>query len=176
MTIRTLLAREPCCRNPLEHIHRQNFTAEPLFHNSLSYYFSEVFRHSLEHLLIQTSFQFGTWCGMTQTVIRHASVQHANSDSPHTVTQVLGVGSFESAPTFANIFLLVHTREQTNCSRSLSRPGSVAAEATGSWFVIKFRSSTIGTTAPARLHQGLTIPKVACGSEAFFSGNVKKRH
>ena len=148
-------------------ISQMDLQVRPLIENDQRsfYNFSVVFRHSLEHLLIQTSFQFGTWWGMTQTVIRHASVQQASSDSPHTVTQVLGVGSFENAPTFADIFLLVHTREQTNCSKSLSRPGSVAATATGSWFVKKLRSSAMGTTAPAKPHQGFTITSVRGKSE-----------
>lgn len=88
-------------------------------------------RHSSEQRRMQRSFQLGTWCGLTHTVRRHASVHASSTDVPHTVTQVSGVGSLENAPTLLSMRGDVQTRSQTKCSGGPSLEGAAAADLSG---------------------------------------------
>lgn len=51
-------------------------------------------RHSAVHRVKQESFQAGTWCMLRHTVRRQASAHASAPDTPQTVTQELGVGSW----------------------------------------------------------------------------------
>jgi hypothetical protein len=77
----------------------------------------ESLRHSLWHLLRQTSFELGTRCWLTQTA------QASSSETPQMVTQVSRIGSLEKASTFLSIRLEVQMRSQTKTlSELISRP------------------------------------------------------
>lgn len=122
---------------------------------------SESLRHSLWHLLKQTSFQLGTWCWFTQTVRAQASAHASSSDTPQTVTQVSGIGSFEKAPTFFNILFDVHTLSQTKISSELfSLPLALfnLCSSARFFFSLKACPATIaGIAAPNRDHHTSTI-------------------
>lgn len=134
------------------------------------HYEGESLRHSLWHLLRQTSFQFGTWCWLTQTVRAHASEQASSSDTPQTVTQVSGMGSFENAPTFLSILLDVQTLSQTNMSSdvfSLPRALLILCSSARRFLILKACPATMaGIAAPKRDHHTSTI--VATANEAPY--------
>lgn len=121
----------------------------------------ESLRHSLWHLLRQISFQLGTWCWLTQTVLAQASVQASISETPHTVTQVSGVGSLESALTFFSILLDVHTLSHTKLSSDLfSRPPELVKLCSSARLLFILRAcpaTTAGMAAPNSDHHISTI-------------------
>ncbi|KAG9451047.1 hypothetical protein H6P81_011012 [Aristolochia fimbriata] len=106
--------------------------------------------------LRQRSFQLGTWCWFTQTVRAQASAQASSSETPQTVTQVSGVGSFENAPTFFSILLDVQTLSHTNKSSwLLSRPlasFSLCSSARLLFALIACPKPMAGIAAPTRVH------------------------
>uniref|UniRef100_K4AG88 Uncharacterized protein n=1 Tax=Setaria italica TaxID=4555 RepID=K4AG88_SETIT len=126
----------------------------------------ESLRHSLWHLLRQTSFQLGTWCWLTQTVRAQASAQASSSETPQTVTQVSGMGSLEKAPTFLSIRLEVQTRSQTKTSSELfSRPRAALRRCSSSrrrLMRMNWPATSAGIAAPSRGHHASTIASRAC--------------
>lgn len=116
--------------------------------------------HSVVQRLRQDSFQAGTWCRFRHTVRRQASVHASPADTPHTVTQELGVGSFDKPPIRRSSLSEVHTRSHT---KDGSVPSSeVAAAAALARFCSSFFDfpppvSTLfitraGTATPAAHH------------------------
>ena len=118
-------------------------------------------RHSLWHLRRQISFQIGTWCWLTQTVLAHASAQASSSETPQTVTQVSIVGSLDNAPTFFSILFDVQTLSQTKISSELfSRPLALFNLCSSAllFFILHACPAIIaGIDAPNRDHHGSTI-------------------
>ena len=117
-------------------------------------------RHSLWHLRRHMSFQLGTWCWLTQTVRAHASAQASSSDTPQTVTQVSGIGSFENAPTFFSILFDVHTLSQTKISSeffSLPRALCNLCSSACLFFMRKACPATTAGMAAKRDHHTSTI-------------------
>lgn len=98
-------------------------------------------RHSFWHLRRQTSFQFGTWCWLTQTVRAQASAQASTSEAPHTVTQVSVIGSLENDPTFFSILFDVQTLSHTKISSApFSLPRALLIRCSSACFVLILRA------------------------------------
>lgn len=79
-------------------------------------------RHSVVHRFKHLSFQAGTWCMFMQTALWQASVHASFSETPQTVTHVLGVASLASPPILLKSLSDVQTLSQTKRSSSLEVP------------------------------------------------------
>lgn len=106
------------------------------------------------------SFQLGTWCWFTQTVLAQASAHASNSDTPQTVTQVFGVGSLEKPPTLFSIRFEVQTRSQTNVSFEFFWRPARALRPSSSALLLLFNicwTTSAGIEAPTTPHHHSTM-------------------
>jgi hypothetical protein len=115
----------------------------------------ESLRHSLWHLLRQTSFELGTRCWLTQMA------QASSSETPQMVTQVSRIGSLEKASTFLSIRLEVQMRSQTKTlSELISHPRATLRRCSSSrhrLIQIAWPATNAGITAPSNDHHVSTI-------------------
>jgi hypothetical protein len=101
----------------------------------------------------------------------HASAQASRSDTPQTVTQVSGMGSFEKVPTFFNILFDVQTLSQTKISSELlSLPLALFNLCSSAFFFFTLRAcpaTTKGIAAPTSDHQISPISDTTQSSTAL---------
>jgi len=158
-----------------DHHNKTHYTYTFQCLNETNYWedWEESFKHSLWHLLRHVSFQLGTWCWLTQTVRAQASAHASRSDTPQTVTQVSGIGSFEKEPTFFNILFEVHTLSQTKISSELlSLPLALFNLCSSAFLFLTLNAcpaTTTGIAAPTNDHQISPISPILHNfSRSFF--------